>query len=224
MEPISGSIIVLAQCFNPSIVSERWLVDREVAAEDEFGDTAVRTPQAAQHRIGAVELLVVQDRLQAMFNPGDLDAVARACALVQHITHELPHTPYRALGTNFQYGIRMREEAFPGVVRRMFLSDDCPLAEGFSAPDAHFGGYFSTDVDGFRLKLDVKPVSVNVDEGTVPGLRFAFNFHRDIGDGDSMDAIRQIKESLDATPRCREFAVGMVAAVESAAGDAVLPT
>lgn len=223
MEPISGSFVVLAQAFNPSILSESWLLERGVVKEGEFGETAVRMPQLAQHRIGAVDLLVVPERLQTTFSPDDLDAMGRATELVLGISRDLPHTPFTALGVNFHYGIRFRDETFPQAVRRMFLRDDCPLAAHFDAPDAHFGAYFSRDFEGARFKLDVKPVRLSAEAGSVPGLRFAFNLHRDVTEQGDLDAIQQIEDCLNAAPRCRELAVSMVSAVEASAGDALLP-
>jgi hypothetical protein len=64
----------------------------------------------------------------------------------------------------------------------MFFRADRPLFQNFADAGAHFGTYLSKDSNGFRLKLDVKPVLVQLEGRTEDRLQFAFNFHRDFAE------------------------------------------
>ena len=224
MNALSGSFIVLANSFNPSIVSQAWLIDQGLAQPGEFGDTSISTPGAAHHQFARGSLLVAPDRLQMTFRPDDDDAVERAHRLVSGIARALPHTPFIALGMNFDYGIELELETFSRVVRRMFLVQDGPLAQHFDAGDALFGGYFSRDFQGTRFRLDVKPVRSNEQQPNVSRLGIACNFHLGVDRAALKQPPDLIQETLNGWKTCRQFAVAIVASIEAFAGGSAPPS
>ena len=76
--------------------------------------------------------------------------------------------------------------------RQLFFVPERPLFRDFDVPDASFGSYLSRDLLGFRLKLDVKPVTV-----TPPGndpeqrLQLLYNYHADLPEGERVVASLQ---------------------------------
>jgi hypothetical protein len=214
MEPVSGSFVVIANVFNPSIVSQAWLLSQGLVDEAEFGQLSLSTPQVAQHAMRAMDLLVAPERLQLTFPPADGAAPERAARLAREIIEKLPHTPYTAVGMNFDYGIDLPGATFAGVLRTWFLAEQNPLAARFECDDARFGGYFSKNLEDMRLKLIVLPLAlsgVGERQGT---LRFQFNFHRDLSTGDPQEAARQAGQKLSAWRLYRDAAVEMVQEVE----------
>ena len=57
---------------------------------------------------------------------------------------------------------------------------DSALHSLFDVKDARFGGYFSKDFLGTRLKLDIKPVI----KKELEAFQAAINFHVDLTEGD----------------------------------------
>jgi hypothetical protein len=108
------------------------------------------------------------------------------------IVRTLPHTPYRALGLNFSWHLTPNDGDIAGLTRRLFFDPNRALYRQFDVENAHFGGYLSKDVAGFRLRLDIKPILVPTAAEPENRLQFGFNFHRDLGEA----AAGQIEEGL----------------------------
>ena len=85
--------------------------------------------------------------------------------------------------------------------RKLFFRADDPLCQAFNTEDARFGSYMSKDVIGCRLKLDVKPVTINLPEGTIERLQFAFNFHRELTENNGVDGIVDLLTKWDSAQK-----------------------
>jgi hypothetical protein len=214
MEPLPGSFVVLANVFNPSVVSQAWLLTNQLVDQAEFGKVSISTPQIAQHEIGSVFLLAAPDRLQVSFPGGDGAAISRAAGLAQAIVDKLPHTPYTSLGMNFEYGVELPETTIAATVRGWFLGDRNPLASQFEAEDARFGSYFSKGYEGMRLRVSILPVILTGGGQRREALRFQFNFHRDVNTANPQEAAREAAETLSAWQTYRGEAVRLVEVVE----------
>jgi hypothetical protein len=215
MKPLPGTMVVLARAFNPSIFSQEWLLKNELV-EGGFGETSVTTPVASQHAVGNLGILVIPDRLQVTYPPGDDGALAKAQTLVCGVAQRLPHTPIHAIGVNFNYIIEIQQERFHLALRRMFLCPGSPFAPHFKGEDALFGGYFSTDFMKTRLKLDVKPVEPSKGTTASCHLRLNFNFHRDLDETDRDKAVQELRETVDGWREYRDLSDRIVSDIESA--------
>ena len=69
---------------------------------------------------------------------------------------------------------------------------ESPLHQHFAAEDAYYGGYFSVDAIGCRMKLDIKPAIIPTAGDPTDVLRMNFNFHRDVHE----NPVEQIQEML----------------------------
>jgi hypothetical protein len=103
---------------------------------------------------------------------------------IGRIVEMLPHTPYRALGLNFTWHLTPDGGDVAALSRWLFFIPGRPLFRDFDAPDASFGAYLSRNLLGFRLKLDVKPVTVPP-SGTEAAqrLQLLYTFHADLPEG-----------------------------------------
>ena len=86
-----------------------------------------------------------------------------------------------AVGFNFHWSLRDNTKSIPELSKENFYSDNIKILSFFKSNDARFGTYASMNFLNSRLKLDVKPVSI---QNTVTleiedVINFAFNFHFD---------------------------------------------
>ncbi len=180
----AGSVVVIvAQQFNPTVLSQLWLVRNGVLGEEDIQKGSIFTDMVVQVRSPQFNLFMINEQLQ--FVP--IAAVEQQQQILIEklgpIVHKLPHTPYRALGLNFVWHLTPDDGDMPRLTRELFAMPDRPLFKKFITSDARFGAYLSKDFEGFRLKLDIKPVNLAAPTDAAEGhLQFAFNFHCDIGD------------------------------------------
>jgi hypothetical protein len=164
-----------------------------------------------------MDLLVAPERLQLTFLPADDTAADRAARLAREILEKLPHTPYAALGMNFDYGVDLSEPALAQILRKWFVADQNPLAAHFQSDDARFGGYFSKDFEDMRLRLSLLPAIVTRGGERVGRLSFQFNFHRELSTGNPQEAAQQAGQKLSSWRLYRDATKLLVEEVERSA-------
>jgi len=136
---------------------------------------------------------------------------------VGKIVRELPHTPYTALGLNFQWHLEPEHVTVEQLSRRLFFADGSKLHAALDSEDAKLGGRISRDFQNFRMKLDVRPVNQDMgDDGERYMMQLGFNFHRDIPRD---NAVEVIAESLQHWEEVRQKSnrVSSIAAEEDIA-------
>jgi hypothetical protein len=207
---VASVAVVVAQQFNPTIIKEGWLQKRMILAEGDLRDGSIFTDFVVQVRTEQFHMLVLQEQLQ--FVPSVPLAqqqqliVEKLGALIQ----QLPETPYTALGLNFVWHLTAADGNTTPRARELFWRGGNPLYERFGAPDASFGAYLSKDVAGFRLKLDIKPVTAPGEDRTRHLLQFAFNFHHDVTGDDRAPAVVERLHHWDAARREAEEIIDAV--------------
>ena len=115
----------------------------------------------------------------------------------------LPHTPYKGAGVNFIWHLALENDTVNALGRRLFYRAESPLHQMFDVNDARFGGHLSKDSLGFRLKLDVQPVTIATPDGQQSHLiQFAFNYHVDLAD--RKDPVAEIQRVLNPWNEARD--------------------
>jgi hypothetical protein len=80
--------------------------------------------------------------------------------------------------------------------RELFFKGDSDVYRRFDTEDAKFGAYLSREILGCRLKLDIKPISLDESgRDDMQRLQFAFNFHCDLA-GLAVEPVPRIQEML----------------------------
>ena len=176
---VGANAVIVADKFNPSIINQLWLVKNGILIEEDFQEGSIITPLIVQIKSREFTLMVMPEQLQ--FSPTnetetESDVVYQK---VGRIIEKLPHTPFIALGLNFTWYINPEDIEMGDFTRSIFYRDT-GLYREFDTKDARFGGYLSKDVFGFRLKLDIKPISKKIGKEAQDILRFGFNFHHDL--------------------------------------------
>ena len=117
-----AAAVVVAQQFNPSVVTQIWLLNNHILAGDDFLDGSIYTDFVVQVRSRPFHMLVLQDQLQ--FVPAVEVPVAEQEELIVAklgaIIQLLPHTPYRALGLNFSWHLTPARDDIGAFSRRLF--------------------------------------------------------------------------------------------------------
>jgi len=180
---VDSNVVVVANQFNPSVFSQLWLTKHGLATEDEVGgDDCAFTNVFAQVITARFALVVAPNLLQLMVLPGVEDQQKLVEEKIGKVVELLPHTPFSAVGLNFRYHGKPEKGDVHSLTRGLFFVEQSPLHRAFDLPDARFGGYVSKNVLGCRLRLDVKPVFAQIEEGSPPEdlLLLSFNFHHDL--------------------------------------------
>lgn len=199
---VASNVVIVAQQFNPSVVSQVWLVRNGLATEDDFRQGYVFTDSVVQLQASTFNLTVVQEQLQFVPRVEKDKEQELIAAKVGTIVSKLPHTPYRAAGLNFFWHLTPDMESVRDRSRKLFYRAECSLFKHFDSDNARFGAYFSTDMLGCRLRLDVRPVLIGFPDKKVEHLHFSFNFQQELTDPDTaVETIHSMLTRWDAAKK-----------------------
>jgi hypothetical protein len=210
IEPVSYNIVVLAENLNPSLFTQLWLIKIGVISETDNIEGSFFTPTAVNLITPKFDLLVVPERLQLTIKieePREQQEVLNK--ICGNIIKAIPHTPFTAIGFNMEWiAVSRYKHEFHDILREMFVSEKNPIAPFFKTDDSTFGMSFSKNEIGTRLSLNVSHV-INNKEGT-HGLRFKFNFHKQIENSDRERAVAILLEMLNNWQKARGIAEEIV--------------
>jgi hypothetical protein len=188
---IHANAIVAAHQFNPSVVSQLWLVDHGIMLREELeaGKGSVFSDMMVSVASQKFTMLVTPDQVQFSPTqpPPNEDAIVES--RLGLLVRTLPHTPFTACGLNFTW--LLEDDEVVSVAKRLFFVPNSPVHRAFDVENSRFGGYMSKPALGGRLKLDVKPLTLRLPNGdATERLQFAFNFHLDVPQtSDAVDVV-----------------------------------
>lgn len=204
--------MLLAREFNPSILAEHWLVKHGIIPEDPRERQIIAVPGFTRIETAHFTIEARADRAQLTIGQPEQDTAQDIVTdKVGKIVGLLPETPYAAVGLNFHWAVVSpdRERVAAGL-RTMFVKDDSAIYALFGSDDARFGGYLSKESMGFRLRLDIKPISAEHEVGgratPAEGVLYQFNYHRDLQPD---VAIGQVREALSRWADARDESDGI---------------
>lgn len=198
----NANVVIAAQHFNPSIVNQLWLVDNEIVGRDDFQQGCIFTDMMVHIVSREFALLVAMEQLQFVPFVETEHQQELILSRLGHLIETLPHTPYSAAGLNFTWHLKPEAGDVRQFSRDLFYVGSRSLCQAFDADDARFGGYFSKNILGGRLKLDVKPITVRTKDAELELMQFAFNLHLDIGR--TKNAVDDIRSLLMRWDEARE--------------------
>lgn len=177
-----ATAVVVASSFNIPIFSQLWLSRNQIFRDDEFTPDSVYSPAAVNIPAANFEFLALPERIQLVIKDLGLanDLISR---IIGGIVDKLPHTPFAAIGLNFNYLLEAKEaQLFSDIVKQLFMCSSNPLIEEFNSGNPLFGGYASKDMFDARIKLDMKPI---IKDGR-QYLLMNFNVHKDSRDSQTI--------------------------------------
>ena len=213
MELFQENVIITGH-WNVPLISQIWLADHNIVSREEFlAAQSIFTPPMVQIATPQFQLLVLEERLQFTPSCEELYKAQLIIDRVGSLVNWLPETPYTGLGINFVWHYRPSAPAtISSVGRRLFFKEDSPLAREFNTDDAKFGGYYSKNTLGFRLKLSTAPVDVQrTDRPTEEVVQFSFNYHL------SSAIHHEIHRALGLWTDAKAHSVALTEAIEEAA-------
>ena len=120
--PAGAAVVIGAQQFNPSVVSQLWLVRHGLLADGDFLPGCFFTDVFVQVRSPRFHLLVVPEQLQFVPTVPPAEEQALIVEKIGTIVKFLPHTPFKALGLNFAWHLVPRDANFVAFTRTLFAS------------------------------------------------------------------------------------------------------
>jgi hypothetical protein len=197
LKVVHSNVVITAEQFNPSIVSQLWLVRKGIVQETDFLAGCVFSSEVANVITPSFQLVVIPSQLQFMPKDTSEKSVALIREKIKAFVEALPETPYSAIGLNFIVHLQRDDITTQDLEKRLFYAPGMALADEFQTGDAHLGAYMSKDMLNGRLRLDVRPVTLQWPKEDEPSnkLQFNFNYHRALS---SENPVPQILEQLDS--------------------------
>jgi hypothetical protein len=180
---VASNVVIAARQFNPSVMSQLWLVKHKLMDEGDFESGCVFSDSLVQVMAKDFVLLVVPEQFQFVPRTEAGDELRLIENKVGVIVNRLPHTPFTAVGLNFVWLVVPENGDIQNLSRQMFFRKNSDLYKYFDSEDSKFGAYLSRDILGCRLKLDIKPIQTP--DTKEDRLQFVFNYHLDLAGCDS---------------------------------------
>lgn len=182
---IGQTVVIIAQSFNPSVFNQYWLINEGLIEKERILEESVFAPGLTHVVTPDFRLLVVPEQLQfTLLRPANDVCELLAKTLIK-IIEKLSDVPYKAVGINFNWKIKP-EKTISQYSSELFFKNNIALFGHFDVENARFGCYMSRDFNNARLKLDIKPVIIEEEGISNEYILFAFNFHADVNNANSV--------------------------------------
>ena len=198
------SLVLVANELNLSIFKPAWLGQFGILKPEEITESSVISPAVIQIPAPKFNLVILANRLQMTFlTLEEADVVEPLNRVMGGILKNLPHTPWIAMGINFDFFVRPTDDSrLDEWNKDNFASKQALAICSDKDKRPRFGSYFSMSYEGMRMKVDAKPVhkAASVDSKVTEALKvapewmlFNFNYHLDL---DSATPVKHAQESL----------------------------
>jgi len=201
VELVNASAVAVAHDVNLSIFRLPWFRDQKILSEEELAGNVVITRPMVRIPTPSFELLILPDRVQVRPSDDPGKAQSDILRVLGGIVSTLPHTPFTAIGLNFDYLMTPEEHTeFQSWNKESFAAPFSLDVIDSAQEEARFGAYYSFDTLGMRLKADLKPVQrIEQPDGDIlkspmdPEVMLGkFNFHRDLKERSGVSEILQV--------------------------------
>lgn len=163
-----ANIVVLANSYNPSIVSRDWVLSRQLLSEP-IGDF-VHTPAFSLIQNNNFSLAVDMNRLQLSVKEPNPENIKLMPQIIKKFFILLPETPYRAMGFNFTYELQLENDFLKDI-----LSPNEQNIKKLFSPKYGLGVIVSFEFESFVVRVNISPVKPKEKVRTI-----SFNFHTGI--------------------------------------------
>lgn len=148
-----ADIVIMASAHNPSIIAPQWLKDNSLIIEEP--KHFIHTPDFSLFESESFSLMADHQRLQITAKKQDGGSLRSLAGIASNYVKLLPHIPYRALGLNFVWTIKIDEgEKLPKIGLSINKSD---LMSIFESHEVDYGGIIYARKDPYMLKLVIEP-------------------------------------------------------------------
>lgn len=193
VELTNSSVVIAAHDVNVSIFRLGWLRENILTQAELSGDVVFVHGMVRIHA-ERFELLILPDRIQMRTPLGDDQAQGDLLRVLGGIANILPHTPFTAVGLNYEFDISSSsQECFGEWNGTEFGSIFArKLADQAGTESARFGSYASFELESAKVRIEIKPTQS--EEGNQERMQAKFNFHHELTiSSTSQDARRAIE-------------------------------
>jgi hypothetical protein len=189
---VNRSLVIVANYFNLSLFRESWFLSEQILTAEQINPSlSVFSPNIVQITSDRFQIVIQPNQL--IFNLISQEADLLEFEIVSRIVSKLSHTPYQAMGVNFNF---MHEDLDGRSGRAMFYQEGENLYVNFAdeAERPRYGAYMSKIYSGSRLMLDIKPVisQLGPSDPMNEYLHFQFNYHHDLAGNNLAEHIDSI--------------------------------
>jgi hypothetical protein len=209
----NGNVVLVAHQFNPAIIDKHWLIKHGIVTEDDILSGAINIPHLSRINTKDFRLTVFPEQLQfSPLNPNKCSQ-EQIRNMLGGIVERLPETPYTAAGINFLW--HLTPDVTMQVFTRSLFYQKRKVHEFFDTLDGKYGAYFSRDIFGTRLKLDIKPIIIKKEEASTETLQCSFNYHKDLV---SEDKVTEILETIQVWEEAKKTSFQIIERLKEEGG------
>lgn len=193
VELTNSSVVIAAHDVNVSIFRPAWLRNN-ILTEAELSGDVVFMPGVVRIPAERFELLILPDRIQMRSLLGDAQAQGDLLRVLGGIANILPHTPFTAVGLNYEFDITSSSQVcfgewngteFGSIFARK-------LADQEGTESARFGSYVSFELESAKVRIEIKPTQS--EEADQERMQAKFNFHHELTSSTASQDIRRAIE------------------------------
>jgi len=190
-----ASIVVLAQNYNPSIVSKEWLQRKGVLTGPV--SNFVHAPPVSMVEGVELGLLLDENRLQLVLKQPRTENLDRLTGCANRFVEALPETPYTAVGLNFRFSVRASSLNQSAILTPKKAKLRQLFGSGYQV-----GSRITFAHDRFRVTAQIP-----AEGGTEEVKYISFNFHA--GVTDAAEARQMIAEHRTMLTRAESILAGV---------------
>lgn len=169
-----ANIVIIANSFNPSIVTKDWLINKGVIKEREQNFT--NTPGFSFFQSENFSITLMPDRFQLELRRVSEVNLEELAPIAERFITLLPETPYTAVGTNYIWQTEAEGgEDVAKILKDIFTFNYGRFTGVFREEDVSLGSILWLHYDGFLMKLSIEPLL-----STKKHILCNFNYHADI--------------------------------------------
>lgn len=171
--------IVLLGLFNPAKFDRYTFIKNKILKEEEIEQSSIFLPEIVNLQSKKFNLVINSNQIIISTNPENNVDISKFLLKFLSLFDEIN---LNASGFNFRYFVepKIDNSEIESFIKKNFFNPNNKIqSQFFSDDNSTYGFYSSKDFKDTRLKLDVKPVNLNVQNLNLKSVQFEFNFHKD---------------------------------------------
>lgn len=186
--------IVVIGNFNPLKFDKYFFLKNNIFEENEILETSIFLPEFCMLQTSFVNIQITSQQL--IVNDINIDIFHDISSLSKKIISYSDFSA-NAAGVNFHF-YKFTKHQTQNLSKKYFYSENNLINKFFDGEDVNYGYYISKNYNNARLKLDIKPATVQNLESNINEklIQFQFNFHVDF-ENNSKDVLYSVIEKYE---------------------------
>lgn len=174
--------IVLVGIFDLRIFDKYFFIKNEVFKDEEIMPNSVLNDSLVSHLFTNDHYILLSSN-QIVITANNATTGGNISSICKKIITSATNQTITAFGFNFNWFLVDQTRDMESISSELFYcKENKLLSKFFDSDSSMFGAYASKDFLNSRLKLDIKPNTIEHANSKQSFLNFAFNFHFDVKD------------------------------------------